>query len=615
MRVNLKGLLLLIVIGSFFTLMSYWTRCGQHLEAKNPFPEAVHTHFQTKFSLQELHKDDSYVEDSVYGNAVNGPTRHDFNTNTLEEIECLINGEYPISCRREGQEVYVPFSFLHKYFEVYGKVVLSSAGGYERFEWQHSSSKFYYPQGVYDPSGPFMHFKNYHVEARERVKCVSATDGVPVSTQWDARGYYYPIQISQYGLSHYSKNITEPKPKSVIYEDGEIHRGLWQARDKSARTSYKRDKPANSRVMVFSTDESLESGVELKLDENADFILSLDFRFNNNGSLSISLEDKDRREKYFIHYVCSTQMMSIDGNHVFYGMGSWRSQWGHITRDISIDFKKGFSGGKSSKRPKLHFSKIKILNLVMRGSGAVDNVTMSSSAHVAHFFDASNWLLRNQDENGGWPIFVERRFNTLGMSNLQPGWYSAMAQGQAMSLLTRAYRSTGELKYLSSALQALGLFKIASQEHGVMTKFLEKYVWYEEYPTIPSSFVLNGFIYALLGLYDVKEGCIYEEKNRRDQANLLPACSEQKLEEVTGLYNDGMHSLKKMLPLFDSGSSSIYDLRHFTLGVAPNLARWDYHTTHIDQLLLLATIDDDPILKTTAERWIEYMKGKRAAHN
>ena len=33
-------------------------------------------------------------------------------------VECDVNGEYPVDCRREGSEVYVPFSFLSKYFEV-----------------------------------------------------------------------------------------------------------------------------------------------------------------------------------------------------------------------------------------------------------------------------------------------------------------------------------------------------------------------------------------------------------------------------------------------------------------------------------------------------------------
>ena len=36
------------------------------------------------------------------------------------EIDCVINDEYKVTCRREGQEVYLPFSFVGKYFEVSG---------------------------------------------------------------------------------------------------------------------------------------------------------------------------------------------------------------------------------------------------------------------------------------------------------------------------------------------------------------------------------------------------------------------------------------------------------------------------------------------------------------
>lgn len=52
------------------------------------------------------------------------------------------------------------------------------------------------------------------------------------------------------------------------------------------------------------------------------------------------------------------------------------------------------------------------------------------------------------------------------------------------------------------------------------------------------------------------------------------------------------------------------------IGVEPKIARWDYHATHVNQLLLLTTIDRDPILSNTAERWKRYMvSGKRAQHN
>lgn len=38
-----------------------------------------------------------------------------------------------------------------------------------------------------------------------------------------------------------------------------------------------------------------------------------------------------------------------------------------------------------------------------------------------------------------------------------------------------------------------------SQEGGVAAEFLGSLPWYEEYPTTPATFILNGFIYSLLG--------------------------------------------------------------------------------------------------------------------
>lgn len=58
---------------------------------------------------------------------------------------------------------------------MYGK--LATYDGYERFEWSHSYSKVFYPKGKYEPWGVFMYFENYNVEVRERVKCLSATEG------------------------------------------------------------------------------------------------------------------------------------------------------------------------------------------------------------------------------------------------------------------------------------------------------------------------------------------------------------------------------------------------------------------------------------------------------
>lgn len=636
MRLNLKIALCLVIIGAFFTTVSYWTKCGDQQLPPLPPSSSRLTQpraFLGKYSPQEFSKDELYGEElaaAASGSVINPPQSSvdPASTVTTAEIDCVINGEYTVSCRREGSEVYVPFSFLHKYFEVYGKMTSSSmavasAGGdgqfggtQDRFEWQHSYSKYYVPKGVYNPRGPFMNFENFNVEARDRVKCISAMEGVPVSTQWDVRGYLYPIQIAQFALSHFSKNRTESKPRTAtVYEDGQAHRATWSTPDGFVRRRH--DSEVHSDVMDFKTTESLQDpGISLPLDQTQEFVLSLNLRLQDNGSVTVIVEDRDRRERHYLHYVDSDAYISLDGNHIFYGFGSRPGhRWTRLTRDLMVDLRKGLAMGKQtqqqqqqsqqqgSRRPngggyRTHSAKSRLVGLILHGQGSIDNLTLSSSDHVTHFVDGADWLVRHQDEGGGWPIPVERKFVSSGMGNLAPGWYSAMAQGQAMSVLTRAYHVTGDRRYLTAASRALGPFEASSERNGVRARFLDRYVWYEEYPTVPSSFVLNGFMYSLVGLYD-----------------LMAAHQGRASERASLLYDEGMRSLRTLLPLFDSGTGSFYDLRHVTLGVAPNLARWDYHTTHIGQLLLLATVDDSAILRTTADRWIEYMKGKRAPHN
>lgn len=71
--------------------------------------------------------------------------------------------------------MYMPFSWMEKYFEVYGKVV--QYDGYDRFEFQHSYSKVYAQREPYHPDGVFMSFEGYNVEVRDRVKCISGVEG------------------------------------------------------------------------------------------------------------------------------------------------------------------------------------------------------------------------------------------------------------------------------------------------------------------------------------------------------------------------------------------------------------------------------------------------------
>ncbi|XP_014662775.1 PREDICTED: D-glucuronyl C5-epimerase-like isoform X2 [Priapulus caudatus] len=599
MRFNVKLLLCVIIIAACLMSLSWWAKCGEsQLGDSRLYPDRA----------EESGNHANYPQDPRDARVPKLRLNHETNAESYSNIECLINDEYTVSCRREGKEVYVPFSFLEKYFEVYGKIAVYD--GLERFEWQHSYSKVYIPKGKYEPRGIFMSFENYNVEIRDRVKCVSGKEGVPITTQWGPQGYFYAIQIAQYGLSHYSKNITDKSPVVVSYMDSasiDSAARQWKLPDKSSKLSTVRDEELKRSVLEFHTSDTLTSpGVMLRLDRANELVLSTLVSFTGNGSLAVSVQMRDTKDIYTLHYVQSDTVISARGRAVYYGVGA-RTRWSRLTRDLFIDLQKGLPLIDRFSR-KVKLKNLKVVAVFLRGGGRVADLTLSTTEHLRLFFLAADWLVANQDENGGWPIDVTRTL-IPGVMELAPGWYSAMAQGQAMSALTRAYWKTREPRYAAAALAAADIFSVPSERRGVVATYMDKYRWYEEYPTTPSSFVLNGFIYSLIGLYDLGAMC---GGSSGDGA----VCTAAQAARVARLYRDGMVSLKAMLPLFDMGSGSSYDLRHVVVpGSAPNLARWDYHTTHINQLLLLTTIDDSPVLKNVAARWMEYMKGKRAKHN
>ncbi|XP_046376711.1 D-glucuronyl C5-epimerase-like [Haliotis rufescens] len=573
-----------LVVSSAFLSVCLWSQCTINRQDNN-------------FYREDVTGERSYDDHMNVPRGTNSIKNKDTPLIKYKEIDCVINDDYAVKCRREGSEVYVPFRFIQDYFEIYGSIV--NTDGYDRLEWQHSNSKIHKPRPKYSPSGIFMSFEYYNVEQRDRVKCISGFEGVPVSTQWTPEGHYYPIQIAQYGLSHHSKYMMDGEPDVIILEDGEEDSPAdWIVPEQRSFAVLKNDASKFSHVVQFLTSDSTKlPGIRIVADEKVNKYVTADLKFSTNGSLTVSVETLST-VVFNLHYVLSNTLIICEGKDIYYGLGDTRGRWHHIARDISIDLQKGLGLKYSkTKRIKMKYQFSKIREITIRGHGHLDNLTLSSSAHLEHFYDAANWLVSHQNDRGGWPIAVRRKL-IPNLLELPPGWYSAMAQGQAMSLLVRAYWKTKAQKYLIAAIDAMKLFEISSEQGGVLAKFAGEYDWYEEYPTTPSSFVLNGFIYSLLGLYDLKETASGEAA---DMAN--------------NLYKRGLTSLKFMLGMFDTGSGTFYDLRHITLGLAPNRARWDYHTTHINQLLELSVIERDPLFKTTANRWTDYMKGKRAKHN
>lgn len=402
------------------------------------------------------------------------------------------------------------------------------------------------------------------------MKCISASDGVPISTQWEAQGYYYPTQIAQFGLSHYSKNLTDPEPRRKIIEDGDENRSIWIVPNGSNFTRIYESNTFNNHIISFATQIHYDSSVEMHLEHVLDLVLSIDIELQSNSSFTVTIQNRETKQLYNVHYVVSDALLTIaDESNFYYGIGAINAgNWKHLTRDLVVDLQKGiqqipvvsvsnnfgsngaaFTNNVDKIKKKLRRSDIKVTSISLFGIGKFDNLTFSTTEHITQFYDAAEWFVRNQNtKTGGWPNPVKRKLSEF--AELKQGWYSAMGQGHAISLLARAYyHSNGDSKYLRAAINGLKPFRVPSRQGGVLAKFMGKYDWYEEYPTTPASFVLNGFIYSLLGLYDL---------NATAPKNLS--------REAATLFDQGMISLKKMLLMYDTGSGSVYDLRHITLG-------------------------------------------------
>jgi hypothetical protein len=90
---------------------------------------------------------------------------------------------------------------------------------------------------------------------------------------------------------------------------------------------------------------------------------------------------------------------------------------------------------------------------------------------------------------------------------LRAPWYSAMAQGLAVSLFVRLYERTDDETWSDAAAATVASFRNppAVDKPWVVQVDAKGYLWLEEYPVNPpakSDYTFNGHNYAIFGLYD-----------------------------------------------------------------------------------------------------------------
>ncbi|HEX3911778.1 MAG TPA: D-glucuronyl C5-epimerase family protein [Solirubrobacteraceae bacterium] len=119
----------------------------------------------------------------------------------------------------------------------------------------------------------------------------------------------------------------------------------------------------------------------------------------------------------------------------------------------------------------------------------------------------------------------------------RPPWTSGLSQGTALQVLARSWSRFKEPALLTAAQQALGIFQTAPSS-GVQVKTAAGSE-YAEYTYAPSDRILNGFIQAVVGLYDYTQ-------ITQDPLGLR-------------LFEAGDAEARAEVPHYDTGAWSLYD--------------------------------------------------------
>lgn len=201
------------------------------------------------------------------------------------------------------------------------------------------------------------------------------------------------------------------------------------------------------------------------------------------------------------------------------------------------------------------------------------------------FLAQAAWLRDNQASRNGidglylfpfpWPKY-----------GAAAGWVSAMAQGEAISVLLRAHADAPDRGFDRAAKNAAQPFRHSIQDGGVVFRdgadcFLE------ECAVLPAPHILNGCIFAFWGLWELQ------------QADPQPWLAE--------LIDDVGSTLHRWLPRFENGWWTRYSLQRSRAG-REHLATLKYHAFHIAQMRVLGVMTGQRDFTSAADRWELHVK-------
>lgn len=211
------------------------------------------------------------------------------------------------------------------------------------------------------------------------------------------------------------------------------------------------------------------------------------------------------------------------------------------------------------------------------GIHAYENYLHTNDARErAEFYVQARSLRRSMDARGRLPYRYVHPTR-----HIRAPWYSAMAQGLAISVFTRAYMDSGDRGWLAAADRASWPFGREIRRGGVV---LEGGSWLEEYPD--GHHVLNGSIFAAWGLYDLMRVTGHTSLNT-GPASTLPQ----------RVWTRFIRNVAAHLPQYESRGAILYELgtAHFS-GIT-------YYDLHLRQLRAMAQLTGDARFEECRVRW------------
>ncbi|MBW4933782.1 D-glucuronyl C5-epimerase family protein [Marinobacter sp. F4206] len=198
-------------------------------------------------------------------------------------------------------------------------------------------------------------------------------------------------------------------------------------------------------------------------------------------------------------------------------------------------------------------------------------------SNLEGMINCADWLVENAVTQADAVLW---KYNYPFKNKMSAGWRSGHAQGQAILLLIRAFDATGDRKYLQVADGAVRGYCIQTEEGGFTEKLSDDSWWYLKFASEGGEkpFVLNGMLFALLGLH---------EYSHRFNSQL-----------ADDLLDKGLSAVEAMLPRFDMGNWSAYNI--FGKPCSKH-----YHQIQCVQLEQLFTPDCPPVVREILDRWKE----------